>query len=142
MEVAAEEDDYDLYSIPIKLNGQRCSLEIAYDYDKKEFKVLGARPISSNRGVSNKQLIKIQKGDRITTLHYGITISGDDDDFTEVEVETFTVGDTLKFEEERLDDGEYIYCFEFVTPDNETATSQFVNFTIQGDDIYTSQLEE
>lgn len=141
VEVAAEEEDYDLYSIPIKLNGQRCSLEIAYDYGKKEYKVLGARPLNSNRGVSNKQLIKVQKGDRITTLHYGMTISGDDSDFTEVEVDTFTVGDELKFEEERLDDGEYIYCFEFVTPDNESATSEFVNFTIQGNDIFTTQLE-
>ena len=73
VEVIAEEDDYDLYSIPIKLNGQRCSLEIAYDYRKKAFKILGARPINRNRSVSDKQLIKLQSGDRITTLHYGMS---------------------------------------------------------------------
>ena len=141
VEVAAEYDDYDLYSVPIKLNGRRCNLEIAYDYSKQEYRILGARPLNENRGVVDKQLIKIERGDRITTLHYGISTEGDDEDFTEVEVETFTAGDTLKFEAEALDDGEYLYCFEFVTPNNESAMSEFVNFTIRDGEIYTTQLD-
>ncbi len=142
VEVTAEEDDYDLYSVPIKLNGQRCNLEAAYDYKAKEYKVLGARPMNEERGVSDKHLIKIEKGDRITTLHYGVPTGDEEvDDFIEVEVDTFTVGDSLKFGSEELGDGEFIYCFEFVTPNNESATSEFVNFTIQGGNIYTTQLD-
>ncbi len=72
-----------------------------------------------------------------------MTISGNDEDFTEVEVDTFTLkNDKPVFADEEVGDGEYIYCFEFVAPNNESATSEFVNFTIKDNTITTTQLEE
>ena len=141
IEVTAVEDGYNLYSIPIKLNGVRCNLEVAYDYNKNQYKILGARKLGNDKGMADKNLIKLQAGDQITTLHYGVTISGDDSAFTEAEVDTFNFTKDSKIADEKIGDGEYLYCFEFVTPNNESATSQFINFTVEGDNITTSTLE-
>ena len=143
VEVTADEEKYTLYSIPVKLNGVRCNLEVAYDIDGKEYKVLGARRKLDSKKVADKNLIKLKAGDKITTLHYGMSISGDDSDYAEVEVDNFTLEEDLAtVKKERLNDGEYLYCFEFVAPNNKTSTSQYVNFTIKGDTITTTQLEE
>ena len=143
IEVTAVEDDYNLYSIPIKLNGVRCNLEAAYQYSTNTYKILGARGVNDSAGMSDKNLIKLKDGDRITTLHYGMTLSGDDTDFTETEVDTFTISKNVNLADEVIGAGEYLYCFEFVTPDNNSATSQFINFTIDEDGtITTSQIED
>ena len=143
IEVTADEEKYTLYSIPIKLNGVRCNLEVAYNFDKKEYEVLGARRKLDSKRIADKNLIKLKAGDKITTLHYGMTISGDDNDLIEVEVDNFTLDENLaKVKLERVGNGEYLYCFEFVAPNNETSNSQFVNFTIEGDKIITNQIED
>lgn len=141
IEVTADEENYTLYSIPIKLNGVRCNLEVAYKDNKYE--ILGARKRNADKNMADKNLIKLKAGDKITTLHYGMTISGKDTDFTEVEVDTFTLDENLAtVADEEIGDGEYLYCFEFVTPNNQSATSEFVNFTIKGDSIITNKLED
>lgn len=140
IEIVEENDNYNLYSIPIKLNNVRVNLQVAYDYSNDKYKILGAKR-NTRMGAADKHLIKLKKGDKITTLHYGLTISGDDSEFTEVEVETFTINENPKFEDELLGDGEYLYCFEFVTPNNESASSQFINFTVKDDSIYTSKID-
>ena len=71
-----------------------------------------------------------------------MTISGDTPDVVEVDVDTFTINDNPKFEDEDVGDGEYGYLFEFVTPDNEDATSEMVNFTIKDGEIFTTKLED
>ena len=140
VEIVEENENYNLYSIPIRLNGERVNLQVAYDFKTSKYKILGAKRLSKN-GVADKNLIKLSKGDRLTTLHYGISVEGDDSDFTEVAVDTFTIDDNPKFEDEELGDGEYLYCFEFVTPDNESATSEFINFTVKGKEIFTTKLD-
>lgn len=143
VEVIADEENYTLYSVPIKLNGVRCNLEVAYKFREKEYQILGARRRNADKNMPDKNLIKLKAGDTITTLHYGMTISGNDNDFTEVEVDTFTLDENPPvFKDELIGNGEYIYCFEFVTPNNETATSEFVNFTIKDNTIITNQLED
>ena len=142
IEVTASEENYILYSVPIKLNGIRCNLAVVYNYDSGKYKILGARRINSQQGMADKNLIKLKAGDTITTLHYGMTLSEDDTDFTEVEVDTFKITDKVKIEDEDIGDGEYLYCFEFVTPNNESATSEYINFTINNGEITTNQIEE
>ena len=141
VEVKAIEEDYILYSVPIKLNGVRCNLEVAYK--NNEYEILGARKRNADKNMADKNLIKLKAGDIITTLHYGMTISGNDNNFTEVEVDTFTLDENLAtLADERIGDGEYIYSFEFIAPNNETAMSEFINFTIQGDSIITNQISD
>ena len=88
--------------------------------------------------MSNRELIKLKAGDEVTTIHYAMTISGDDADFTPVEVDTFTVTDATKISDEELGDGKYGYAFEFVTPTDDSALSNFILFTIDNGQITTN----
>ncbi|MBO4780728.1 MAG: clostripain [Selenomonadaceae bacterium] len=138
VEITEENDGYNLYSIPIKLNGVECNLQVAYVYAEEKYYILGARKGLDNNGMSNRDLIKLRAGDEITTLHYAMTISGEDTDFTQVEVDTFTIGDEPQFTDDELGDGNYGYAFEFVTPTDDSALSNFIMFTIAGGQITTN----
>lgn len=137
VEIVEENDGYDLYSIPVKLNGVECNLQVAYVYSDKKYYILGARKGLDNNGMSNRELIKLRAGDEITTLHYGTSISGDDREFTQVEVDTFTIGDKPQIKEEKINDGTYFYCFEFMTATASSAFSNYVMFKIENGEITT-----
>ena len=138
VEITEENDGYNLYSIPIKLNGVECNLQVAYVYAEEKYYILGARKGLDSNGMSSRELIKLRAGDEITTLHYGMTISGDDEDFTQVEVDTFTIGENPQVKDEALGDGNYGYAFEFVSPTaDDSALSNFILFTIANGEITT-----
>ncbi len=138
VEITEENDGYNLYSIPIKLNGVECNLQVAYVYAEEKYYILGARKGLDSHGMSSRELIKLRAGDEVTTLHYGMTISGEDEDFTQVEVDTFTIGDEPQIKDEPLGDGNYGYCFEFVSPTaDDSALSNFILFTVSNGEIIT-----
>ncbi|MBQ9479492.1 MAG: clostripain [Selenomonadaceae bacterium] len=141
VEITSEEDDYNIYSVPIKLNGMACNLQVVYDFKTEKYKVLGARKDVEKGEPADRNLIKIKAGDKITTMVNAMPISGENNDFTAYEVETFTVGNELTFEDQPLGDGEYGYCFEFVTPDNNSVISEMINFTVADGQITTSKVE-
>ena len=138
VEITAENDGYNLYSIPIRLNGVECNLLVAYVYEDEKYYILGARKGIDNNGMSDRDLIKLRAGDEITTIHYGMTISGDDDDFTAVEVDTFTIDENPEIKDEPLGDGSYGYAFEFMTPTEASALSNFILFTVSNGEITTN----
>ena len=138
VEITEENDGYNLYAIPIKLNGVECNLLVAYVYEDKKYYILGARKGIDNHGMSDRDIIKLRVGDEITTLHYGATISGNDEDFTQVEVDTFTIGENPEVKDEPLGDGNYGYAFEFMTPTDDSALSNFILFTVNNGEITTN----
>lgn len=138
IEITAENDDYNLYSVPIKLNGIECNLQVVYDFSTEKYSIIGARKDLSSTGMGDKNLIKLKKGDKITTIHYCTTYSGNNEDFTVTDAETFTVGSNPQIKDEQLGDGKYGYFFEFVTPADESAFSNLVEFTVSGGEITTS----
>lgn len=137
VEIVEENDGYNLYSIPIKLNGVECNLQVAYVYKDEKYYILGARHGLESNGMSSRELIQLREGDEITTLHYGMSISGDDQELTQVEVDTFTIGDAPQIKDEDIGDGSYAYGFEFVTPTGESALSSLVLFTVANGEITT-----
>lgn len=138
IEITAENDGYNLYAVPVKLNGVECNLLVAYVYEEEKYYILGARKGIDNHGMSDRDLIKLREGDEITTIHYGMTISGEDSDFTQVEVDTFQIGANPQIADEPLGDGNYGYAFEFVTPTEDSALSNFILFTVEGGNITTN----
>lgn len=138
VEIVEENDGYNLYSIPIKLNGVECNLQVAYVYDEEKYYILGARKGIDSNGMSDREMIKLKAGDEITTIHFAMSISGEDEDFTQVEVDTFTIGENPQIADEELGDGNYGYAFEFVTPNDESALSNFIMFTVQNGTITTN----
>ena len=79
MELSYESEDYNLYAIPVLLNGEEYNLQVVYDFSTDEWNVLGARQGIDNRGMADKELRLLQEGDEITTIWYMSTASGDDE---------------------------------------------------------------
>jgi hypothetical protein len=138
VEITAMEDDYNLYSIPIKLNGEECNLQVTYSFKDKSYKILGARQGLDSHGMADRELKKLKQGDKITTIHYAMSISGNDENFQPVEVETFTIGDKPQVKDENLGDGSYGYLFEFISPNGDSALSQMVEFVLNKGQITTN----
>lgn len=140
MEIVYEGEDYNTYSVPILLNGEEYNLRVVYDYNDEQYYILGARKGLDDTGMADKNLIQLQPGDKITTVHYASTISGDDA-FVAVPVDTFSFTEETSFYETDMGDGEFMMMFELVDARNNTALSQPVWFTVDGEDIYTSIYE-
>ena len=138
IEIVEEGDDYNLYSIPVKLNGRECNLQVAYSYADGKYRILGARRGLEPNGMSDRNLILLKQGDVVTTIHYAMSATGDDEDFTPVEVDTFRLGSHPVVRDEEVGDGTYGYLFEFVAPAGESALSNFAVFEIEKGDIVTS----
>lgn len=135
-EVVYEGDDYTLYSVPILLNGEACSLSVAYSYTDEAYSILGARPLSSSGGyMSDKYLILLKPGDEITTLLYASSLSGDDD-LTETPVDTFTVTEDTAFCDVDMGDGDFMLWFVMMDAQNNSYYSEPVYFRITGSEIY------
>lgn len=134
MEIIYEGEDYNLYSVPVLLNGEEYQLRVVYDYTEECFDILGARKGLDDNGMADKNLIKLKEGDEITTLHYASSISGDDD-FQQVEVDTFTVTDQTSFQETDMGDGNFLMMFELVDARNQSVTSEAMTFTVENGEI-------
>ncbi len=142
MEITEAGDDYNLYAVPIKLNGEEYNLTVAYDFNSEKFSIIGARKGIDENGMASKSVRKLQAGDKITTLFYTFTISGDEDEEAKlVEGETFTISDKTVFTEEDLGDGEFVMVFEMVDARNESMYSDVVFFTVENGEIFTSESE-
>ena len=88
--------------------------------------------------MSDRNLIRLRPGDMVTTIHYAMSTSGNDEDFTPVEVDTFRLGAHPEVRDEEVGDGKYGYLFEFIAPAGESALSDVAVFEIENGDITTS----
>lgn len=140
MEIVYEGDNYNLYSIPILLNGEEYHVRVVYSYTEEAYQILGARKGLDDNGMADKNMVQLKPGDEITTLHYVQTISGEEDDLQQVPIDTFTVTETTSFAEEDMGDGTFMMMFEMVDASSESYFSDLVEFTVEGDTIYTASL--
>lgn len=144
LDVIDDNADYTLYAIPIKLNGERSTLIVAYDNQKEKYDILGARKGIDNYGTSAKDMRKLEPKDKITTIHYGAKLS-QPQNVVEAEVDTFTVGKNPIFADELIDSKKenFAFMFEMTDMQNNTATSEVVFFQMDNGKIYLSkQLEQ
>ena len=137
-ELIYEGEDYNLYSIPILLNGEKYQMRVAYQYDDGAFRILGARQGIEDSGMADRNLRELQPGDRVTLLHYMMTISGDDTEPELYEGETVTVTKDTAFAEQDLGDGTFALCFEMTDQTGESFLSELAWFTVEDGTIYTS----
>ena len=137
MELSYEGDDYNLYSVPVLLNGDAWYLQVAYDFVDETWSILGARQGIDDTGMADKELRQLTPGDEVTTIWYWASISGNDD-FEPYEAETFTVTADTAFDEMELPDGEYLMIFEMWDAQGNTAYSQGASFLVEGEDVSVS----
>ena len=109
----AEEDDYNLYTIPILLNGESTSLRAAYIWDDAEnghYEVYGAwAGIDGDTGMSARDLVPLRDGDEVTLL-FDAT-NWDTDEEAVYRMDSFIVDGDVVMQEDALNDGEYMYQY-------------------------------
>ena len=137
MELSYESEDYNLYAIPVLLNGEEYNLQVVYDFSTDEWNVLGARQGIDNSGMADKELRLLQEGDEITTIWYMATASGDDE-FEPYTAATVTVTADTAFGEMELPDGSYSMVYEMRDAMDNYAYSEPVTFDCANGEIYTT----
>ena len=137
-ELVYEGEDYNLYSVPILLNGEKYQLRVAYRYNSGEFQILGARQGIGDNGMADRNLRTLQPGDQVTALHYMLSISGDDTEPELYQGQTITVTENTAFAEEDLGDGTFVLSFDMVDQRGESYASELAWFTVEDGTIHTS----
>lgn len=141
MELSFEGEGYNLYSVPVLLNGEQYHLQVVFDFATEKWSILGARPGIEDNGMSDKEMRLLEVGDEITTIWYFMSISGDDD-FEPYTANTFTVTEETAFAEMPLPDGSYSMMFEMRDALGNYAYSDQVTFDCEDGDIYTTVYED
>lgn len=137
MELSYESEDYNLYAVPVLLNGEEYNLQVAYDFTTEEWSVLGARQGIDDSGMADKELRLLQEGDEITTIWYMASASGDDE-FEPYTAATITVTADTAFGEIELPDGSYSMVYEMRDAMDNYAYSDPVTFDCADGEIYTT----
>lgn len=129
MEITYEGEDYNLYSVPIYLNGVECFMTVAYDYTTSSYEILGAREnIEDDTTMGDKNLIKLKAGDEVIPILYAMAISGDSEEVTEVPSDPIILTESSSFAEMELGDGKFAFMFEVVDTSNTTYDSDVALF--------------
>lgn len=136
MELCFEGEDYNLYSVPVLLNGEPYNLQVAYDFTTEEWSILGARQGIGEAGMSDKELRLLQPGDTLTTIWYLSSYSGEDG-LEAYAVEELTVTADTAFAEMELPNGRYGMVFEMRDAMDNYAYSDSVFFLCEGGEIST-----
>lgn len=102
--------DYNLYSIPISLNGEDMNLRAKYDWSTETFKVLGAVAGAGGNTFSARKERMPEDGDVIEVMMTGSNWENSEE--TAYSVGKFTVDGPLVLEELPLTDGDYLYQYE------------------------------
>ncbi|MDE7299697.1 MAG: hypothetical protein K2N94_12880 [Lachnospiraceae bacterium] len=137
MELCYEGEDYNLYSVPVLLNGEEYNLQVVYDGETQKWSILGARRGIDESGMADKDLRLLQVGDEITILWYLSSASGDDD-FEPYTIGTITVTADTTFGETTLPNGKYAMVYEMRDAMNNYAYSDVVTFDCIDGEIITS----
>lgn len=137
MELSYEGEDYNLYSVPILLNGEAYNLQVVYDFTAQEWSILGASQGLDESGMASKELRLLEEGDVITTIWKMASYSGEDD-FEMYAAEELTVTAETSFGETELFDGSYAMVFEMWDAAGNYAYSDVVTFDCAEGEIWTT----
>ena len=140
MELSFEGEDYNIYSVPILLNGEEYNLQVVYDFTEEKWNILGARQGIDDSGMADKELRFLETGDTVSTIWYLTSYSGEDE-FEAYEAESFTVTPDTAFYESELPDGEFAMFFDMWDAMDNTASSAPVFFTCENGAITTTVCE-
>ena len=140
MELSFEGDNYNLYSVPVLLNGEACNLQVVYDFESEQWTILGAREGIDASGMAAKELRVLQEGDELSLIWYMASASGEDEPEAYI-ADTLTVTPQTAFYESALPDGDYAMVFQMRDAMGNYAESDLVTFTCSEGEILTTVYE-
>ncbi|MDO5110844.1 MAG: clostripain-related cysteine peptidase [Clostridia bacterium] len=133
-------DDYNLYSIPINLNGEQMNLRARYNWATESYQVLGAVAGAGDNGFSARKERMLKDGDVIQVLMTGQNWeSGEESVYS---VGEFTVSGSVTLEETPLTDGDYLYQYEMDDVLGDTYYSAEVIMECKDGEISVYETEE
>lgn len=127
------------YAVPIILNGKRCALQMIYDFKEEEYALIGAREQRDSDSPPDKILIHLKPGDEISTLCLAKTMSGDED-FQEMEMETFKLSEGFKVGETDMGDGKFMFMYEMRDIQGNSALSTVAGIEVENGEITVMEL--
>ncbi len=113
-EVIGGTDDYDLYIIPAKVNGEETYIRAVYEFDKEAFRVLGTYDgADEETNLSGRNIRALEEGDKIDFIFYCFNLTSDDDeDPEEVVLGSIVWSDDTQMLDEETGDGKFYYMLE------------------------------
>lgn len=112
LDIVYEGEDYNIYSVPVMVNGMYMDMSVSYDFNTDSFKLLGLTDsvdTESSNVFATKNKIMPKTGDKITLIGYTYDI--ENEEWSEVEYDSFEYNEDMTIKEEDLDDGEYALLF-------------------------------
>ncbi len=140
------QDDYNLYTIPIQLNGKRTNLRVMYVIESEDadgvtgsYEVLGVWDGTDDvTGVTARDITPLQEGDVILPLFDAYPLSdigGESEEWESYEVVAGENGE-VTLEEQDLFDGEYYYAFILTDIFGQTFESDVISLFMEGEEFY------
>ena len=136
MELSDESDGYQLYTVPILLNGEEYALSVSYIYGTGEYGIIGARRGIDENGMSDRFLRQLRPGDVVEPLLYYMLDIDDSEDITMMAVERLVVAKNTRFGEANLGDGTFVFFFEMLDASGNSYLSEGAMFTVEDGEIY------
>ena len=139
-QLVEETDDHNLYTVPVKINGQSSNLKLVYRYDTGKFEVLGAYDgIDETSGTSGKSMRRLEAGDKISFVFTAASLETGDSE--KVDLQTITWSDNTQVKDSDLGDGDYLYMFEIVDMFGETTLTDpvlmhYENGTVSPEELW------
>ena len=132
-----EYDGYNIFTTPVKINGQETNLRFAWDYNTGKVQVLGLWDGINDNGIASRPSETLKAGDRIMPLYDAFSMTTDDEYQYFGEEYVWKDNDELVFE--MLMDGDYLYTFCINDIYGGSYVTDFVMFTVEGENImYTA----
>ena len=138
MELSYEGEGYNLYAVPVTINGEEYNLSVVYDFTTGKYQIQGARRPVDESGMADKNLYALIEGDVIKTIHYAMSISDQGGELTPVEVDEIIWDNNMTFEEIELGDGVFMQMFEMRDMQGYTAYSDVIMFESANGEITTT----
>ena len=136
-------DDYYLYVIPAKVNGEETYLRAVYEFDREEYRVLGTYDGEyEDTNLSGRNIHPLKSGDKVDFIFYSFDMNEDEDDEGTDQITASIVwSDDTDMMDEEMDDGKFYYMF--VIEDifgNETYCDPVI-MEIQDGETFTYEIE-
>lgn len=118
LDIYEETEEYNLYSIPVLLNGEEVNIKAAWFWDDSYetggyYDVFGAwKGMDEETGLADRNLIKIKPGDKITPIFRSHNLTTEETEY--VEDDEFVLEEEIKLHEYELPLGDYLYGFYIV----------------------------
>ncbi len=126
-----QNEAYNLYSAPVKLNGQETNLRILYEWDEEAFRVIGAWDGISESGAAGKEIVRLSAGDAIVPLYD--VYDGDSGEYLGLdEGEEYVAGEGFTIGYLQLPPADYYYSFTLRDLYGLETFTDFVRFTVDG----------